>query len=274
MKQSKCYVFKLFRSILVAFICFSLYNGDVRSQPVSYSLDTGNFARLKYERLFFQPAMLSYISQVRIDAFYSRPFGIKELETRSVMVIYPFNNHRLVFSYGSTGGKLFSENELSLMHVVPITSNIFISTDFGWFNLNIAGYNHMSDFSLTEGVYYLRNNFNVGIRFINLSSGGNANSSRGSRRSVQYSLGHRLTERVTSNLSVLSESGYPATWAMSTILRLYTNFSFLMEAGEKPSVYSLGAEFQRSSYRFTYHLKLHQDLGSTSQLGVSYLIAR
>lgn len=274
MMNSNYYVFKLFRSILVAFICSTSYTGDVVSQTVSYSVTDGNFARMKEEKIFFQPAMFSHVTGVRIDAYYARPYGLKELETGSIMVIYPVKNHRLGFSFGSTGDKLFSESVLSLMHVLPIRSNIFLSTEIGWFSLNIAGFNHMSDYSATEGIYFLRNNFNGGLRFINIFSSGNANSSRGSNRSVQYILGYRLSERVATVFSVISESGYPVTWAASTNLRVFTNFAFLIEVGEKPSVYSFGAEFQRSGYRFTYYLKQHQDLGSTSQLGVSYDIAR
>jgi len=274
MMKSNYYVFKLLRGILVAFIFSTTYNGNLLSQTVSYSAGGGNFARLKEEKIFFQPWMFSHVTGVRIDAYYSHPYGIKELETGSIMVIYPISNHRLGFSYGSTGDKLFSENELSLLHVFPVRSNIFITTEIGWFSLNIAGFNHMSDYSATEGIYFLRNNFNAGLRFINLASSGNANSSRGSNCSVHYSLGYRLSDRVTTNFSVLSESGYPATWSLRTNLKVYPNFAFLIEAGEKPSVYSFGAEFQRSGYRFTYYLKQHQDLGSTSQLGVSYDIVR
>jgi len=190
------------------------------------------------------------------------------------MVFAPIGDHRLGFSYGLTGNTILSESALSFIHVLPLTSNVFITTDAGWFRFDIAGYENVSDYSISEGIYFLRNNFYGGLRFINIVSGGDAQSSRGTGRSVNYGLGYRLSERVKTHFAVLSESGYPTTWALGTNLKVHSNFSFLIEAGEKPSGYSFGAEFQSSGYRFTYHLKQHQDLGSTSQLGISYLLAR
>ena len=268
------YVFKLLITIIVAFIFFAMCNGNILSQTISYSVGTGNFARLKDEKIFFHPGMFNDVAGVRVDAYFSRPYGIKELEKGSFMVIYPVNSHRFGLSYGSTGNKIFSENELSLMHMFPLKSYLFLTNEFNWLSVSITGFDRMSDFSVTEGIYFTWNNINAGLRVVNIASSGTANSRTGTNRSIQYLLGYKPSVRVATNFAVISESGFPAAWVLSTNLMVYSNFALLIEVGEKPSVYSIGAELQRANYRFTYHLKQHQDLGSTSQIGVSYSFSR
>jgi len=242
----------------------------VQSQPEDAAFDGGNYARLNIERVLFHPALYHDISKRQFDAYFTRLYGLREMETRSLLLMLPWRKKRFCLSMTSFGGKVYSENGISCISVLPVMSGLWVTSELSWLAVTISGYGRMSDFAVTQGVFYDLSRCELGFRFINIISGGDAHTRNVRNRAFQLRAGASLSPAFKIAIGVLQETGYPALWVLENRLILGEILGLVAEIGANPSQYAFGIEINRRTIQFVYHLKQHPDLGSTSQFGVSY----
>ena len=192
--------------------------------------NTGNLARLNVERVLFHPGLLTKSFSFRVDAYYTRPFGIRELDTSSVLVSFPFTDNRFGIAFTTFGSDIYSENTVALIHVFPL------------------------------------------IRFINLVSGGDANSRSVQSRAFNLNAAYAPSARLSFASALLTESGLPTMFVFENRLKVQKFISFLSEIGTNPSHFGFGLELRFKKIMLDYHLKQHTELGITSRVGVSFLV--
>ena len=243
----------------------------VQSQSEDIEFDRGNYARLNIERVLFHPALYHDISERRFDAYYTRPYGLRELDTRSFLLMLPLGKKRFGLSMTTFGGKLYSETGASCISVLPVVAGLWVTSELTWLSVTISGYSRMSDFAVTQGLFYDISRYELGFRFLNIISGGDAHTRIGRNRAFQLRAGASLSPAFKIAVGMLQETGYPDLWVLENRLCFGEILGLVTEIGANPSQYAFGIEIKRRAVQFVYYLKQHPDLGSTSQFGVSYI---
>ncbi len=234
--------------------------------------NTGNLARLNVERVLFHPGLLTKSFSFRVDAYYTRPFGIRELDTSSVLVSFPFTDNRFGIAFTTFGSDIYSENTVALIHVFPLIRFINLTSELTWQPIEVRGFQRMSDISLSEGLHVRMSRLSIGFRFINLVSGGDANSRSVQSRAFNLNAAYAPSARLLFASALLTESGLPTMFVFENRLKVQKFISFLSEIGTNPSHFGFGLELRFKKIMLDYHLKQHTELGITSRVGVSFLV--
>lgn len=245
----------------------------VQSQSEDTVFNVGNYARLNIERVLFHPALYHDVSEIQFDAYFTRPYGLRELDTRSFLLMLPWGKKRFGLSMTSFGGKLYSETAVSCLSVLHVTAGLWITSELTWLPVTISGYRRMSDFAVNKGLFYHISRYELGFRFLNIVSGGDAHTRIGRNRAFQFRAGASLSPAFKIAVGMLQETGFPPLWILENRLCFGGILGLVTEIGANPSQYAFGIEIKLRAVQFVYYLKQHPDLGSTSQFGVSYRFA-
>lgn len=255
-------------SLYFAMMNLLILPGTAKSQTPRF--DHGILSRRSVERILFHPGMLRSLTGLHIEVFYTRPFGIRDLETRSMLLSAPWKNQTFGFTFTSFGGAVYTENKLTLTHVIQIAHSLYLTSELSWLPVKITGFEGTSDKSVSEGLYFENGSYLANIRMINIYSSGSANTREGRNKAIQMAAGFHPVRRLSTLVYFLSEKELPASWVFENRIALHETVTVAAEIGDNPGYYAFGFTIFHTGFQFAYTWKSHRDLGSTSQIGLSY----
>ncbi|MFC1556808.1 hypothetical protein ACFL5L_02350 [candidate division KSB1 bacterium] len=253
---------------VIIFVCASTYSCTAQSQ-LSANV---NIARVESEQALFQPAGLLHEHNFRFDLYSARLYGLSELGIVKGFLTVPLSVSRLGVSVTSFGGKLYSETGLGVMHVKLLGSSVSLSNEIHYLSVSIKEMGGRSDYSYSAGAAFSLSKLQLGIRFKNIVSGGNAHSGEIRKKAVQAGFTGVLTPGLIISAGFFKQQDYPAVAVVEGRLTMYNTITFTIANGINPSIYAIGAEIQKKRFRFMYNMKHHSLLGNTHQFGFSIFI--
>lgn len=251
----------LFFAILAAFV----QPGNSLSQDFEF----GNNAKTESEIVLFHPGIMTYNDDFVLETFYTRPFNLKELDTRSGILSIPMGCTRLGISFSSFGSKKFSETSGGFLLSWPILGIFGFSAEMKLFSTSITGYENKTSVNLNGGLFLKTEPVFMGIRYLN--SGQNKISVSGAKNLPGFHLffSAKLSKRLITEFGILNQEKFRNLYAWENRVALHEAFNLVFGISDNPSGYTFGLELIRGKFRFLYQFKDHSDLGITSQLGLS-----
>ncbi len=216
------------------------------------------------------PAGLSFTHSMQGCSFYSRPYGLKELETTFFGV--SFSRHRLSFGFGFQrfGFSRYRENTFYGGVSWRSTPRFFVGASLFWGQVQIPGYWSAHALGLNLGYF-----FQVSPRLSFAGSVQNATYARLARgenlpQELNAGLAYHPAQSALVSVQISKSSRFPASLRVGAewtfFRRLVLRSGFLTQ----PTRFTAGFGFHLGHFRLDYAYLTHAVLGGTHQFSVSF----
>lgn len=235
------------------------------------STSPGNYSRLIVKRTLFQPGLILDVQGKYFDVFYSKPYGLKELETVNGTIIIPGKDYYNGISIKKFGGGSYSELETTVLGVYKISRFFGICTDLRYTRLEIKGYKDRNNLTYSGGGCLYGGTFQIGVMARNLTQMGAGNLEE-RQKGLHISGKMLLTENILFLLGILNEESRRTVFSFESRLSITAKLAVSCGIGSNPGEYLLGLEIMGKEMKLTYYYRDHTDLGGTFELGISIIL--
>lgn len=237
--------------ILIYCFILLLFSEKVAAQE-QYFIDK----RMIFEDFYSTfPGEYDILSNNTISLFYSLPFNLKELSTKSLNIIIPIRNIiRFESLFSDFGSNKYGEKKIGISLSKNFGKYIAFGISFDFKKLKIKNYGELSEKNGGAGASL---NFKkVRISFFELL---NRNRQK-NMRFIQVSA--NTIENINFTCILKKEESYPLQKIcyftyFNKLAALFIGF------GENPAHYSLGISFLIRMFKISYQLKEDLNLGTT-----------
>ncbi len=219
------------------------------------------------DAIFMNCSGLAQLNSIALSAYYTRPFGIKELNFGSLAVIVPTSIGSFATGLISFGNELYREQSLILSLSRSAKQNIFYGLNLHYMKLQIDGYG--SDFSFSS-------DFGILIKVIPHMSWGffatNLNRALMGKTNdyLPKTFGTGIAifpvNDLILNLDIFKDSMFPLEFRCGIEYLLFHRLALRSGFSTEPAQFCAGLGFQFSHFEVDYGVTTHQDLGLTHHL--------
>lgn len=226
------------------------------------------------EALFENPALLTEVPELTLTAFYSQPFGIKELRLSSLAGSMNWAGFAFGLAIVDFGNDLYGDRRyhLAVSRNVLSTRRLALGASGTLRHLRISGYGDDSALLLNMGAQLrLSESFTLGSAFTNLL---NAQIGRRPERlpqSVCFGFAYAPTAAVMLQMDVYKLSQFPEEWRIGIEAKPFSVLMLRMGIATNPDRLAFGfaLKFFKASLQFTMYS--HTDLGWTQQYAITFM---
>jgi len=236
------------------------------------SIILGNYTRYTEERILFHPGLFTLQKNARFFVYYSRPFEMKELDTRSFLFTFPYRNTSFAVIFSSFGREVYNEQSASVISAHPVSKSVVFSAVVQTVKTNIPGFPAESDYSASFGALIRSSRILLGLRLLNAVSAGTAHTQTVSSKSVTIQAFLALTESFGLSVGYLKESGFTESALFESRLKLMNRIFLVSAVGINPLYYGGEAVLTFNRICFEYYVKEHSDLGTTIHCGIGFML--
>ncbi|MFC1564115.1 hypothetical protein ACFL6G_04220 [candidate division KSB1 bacterium] len=254
--------------IKICTVLFILYPAEIFCQNIA---QTGNLSRLAVNRTLFHPASMIAIEGKYMDVYYSRPYGMKELETVHGFGSFVWKRTANGISIMSFGKGVYTETESSIYNTLRITNNIGICSDLSFLLADIKNYKNIRSISYSGGFFIYSGWSAVSIIARNIAIASD-NQLESILKGIQIAGNFRLSENLTILTGFLKEENRDPSFSIEGRAGLLRYLLIAAGFGTNPDEYTAGAEIMKKNMNFSYYYRRHTDLGGTFELGISITI--
>lgn len=226
------------------------------------------------EALFENPALLAEIPELTLTAFYSQPFGIKELRLNSLAGSISWWGFAFGLALVDFGNDLYGDRRyhLAVARNVLSTRRLALGASGMWRHLRIRGYGDASALLLNVGLQLrMSESFTLGSAFTNLLNAGIGHRSERLPQSVCFGIAYAPTTTVLLQMDVYKQNPFPEEWRIGIEAKPFSLLLLRTGIATNPDRLSFGLalKFFRTSLQFTMYS--HTDLGWTQQYAITLM---
>jgi len=223
------------------------------------------------EVLFFNPAGLSLNSTFSIATFYSRPFGLKELDISALSFSYKMRHGIIAVAARLFGRNPYQERTLYTSFAVPVTPDLYLGATLKVLNVHIHNYGSASTTGIDLGFMARLSSkicWGVCVKNINRPRIGDYGELLPQRFSTGVSV--YPFEQMLISCDLVKDVRFPAEMRIGTNCNVTDILSVQMGIRNNPSRVSFGFRLNLSCAIFDYAVSKHYDLGLTHSVSLSF----
>ncbi|MFC1725761.1 hypothetical protein ACFL4T_09050 [candidate division KSB1 bacterium] len=249
----------LFRVLVLSFFIYLLSN-SLTAQELAH-LDK----RFLFEDVFSMfPGETGFVKNSSISFFYSIPYNLKDLSTRSLNISIPAGKFFSIETFFSDfGTDKYSEEKIGISIGKKILTHLAFGISLTGNRLSIRNYPNKTEENIGFGTTFKNNRLIFSFCHV-LKNGG-------MDKPVSYfESGAALSKRLHLYLLLKKENDFPVQKILTIFFR-ENLLSFDGGFGDNPSYYSLGFCYRIMRYRFSFKYKEDMNLGK-SQFFCFYIL--
>jgi competence ComEA-like helix-hairpin-helix protein len=220
------------------------------------------------------PAGMVYANHRKVEFFYNRPFGLKELTQQSIGYSDPllFNQHGVIGLGAMTYGfELYKETRLGLSYARALHPKLAVGGTLDYNQLSIKGYGQASCLGIDIGVLtVLHPSLTVGFRLDNLNQPEIGKQNESIPLTYRAGLAYFLDEQTTILMDWYYEPEFDLSIQTGLELSLVEFLSLQVGYATQPATLSGGFGLHYGNLDVMYAVSSHSDLGLSHAVGIGF----
>ncbi len=225
------------------------------------------------EAIFINSSGLAQSQGFSSSIYYTRPFGIKELNYGSLVAMTSTPLANVAAGCINFGNELYSEISLILAVARPLGQNFYYGINLHYMKLQIDGYG--SDFSLAiDSGFLVRLNehLNWGFFATNITRASIANSSDHLPQTFSSGISYKPRNDLLVNLDLHKDVVFPLEFRIGIEYMPLNRLALRTGIVSEPTQFAFGIGFIFSHVTVDYAMTTHQILGISHHLSVQLQI--
>jgi hypothetical protein len=224
------------------------------------------------EALLDNPALLANLAGSTFTAFYSHPFGIKELRLSSYSGSLCYANWALGAAFVDLGHALYSDRRyhLALARSFLPAQRMTIGLSGTLRHLRISEYGDDSAMLLNLGMHFrLSEAILLGSAFANLLDATLGQQQEQLPRQVCFGLAYLPTRTLTLQMDLYKQNDFSEEWRLGIEVNPLAPLLLRFGVGTNPDRLTCGLALQVFKFNLQFAAFSHTDLGWTEQFAVT-----
>jgi hypothetical protein len=221
------------------------------------------------DAIFLNCSGLAQITRPSLSAFYSRPYGIKELNYGSLAIVTPTKIGAFATGMIFFGNEIYQEQSILFSYNRSIRQRFYYGFNLHYMKLQISGYG--SDFSLGIDFGFLMNitpRLNWGFFTTNLNRASPGRSGENMPQTFQTGISFIPVDHFILNLDIYKDSLFPLDLRGGFEYTLLQRIAFRSGFSTEPAQFCAGIGFLFSRFIVDYAITTHQSLGLSHHLSL------
>ncbi|UCE06875.1 MAG: hypothetical protein JSW07_02210 [bacterium] len=221
------------------------------------------------DAIFINCSGLAQLTKTSFSAFYTRPFGMKELSYGSLATIVPTSIAAFAAGLTSFENELYREQSLILSVNRSMKQKFYYGFNLHYMKLQISGYG--SDFSLGLDMGFLIKitpKLNWGFFATNLNRASMGQNQDYLPQTFSTGLSIFPINALTLNVDIFKDSLFPLELRCGIEYLLFHRFALRSGFSTEPAQFCAGFGFLFSHFEVDYAVTSHQSLGLTHHFSV------
>lgn len=226
------------------------------------------------EALFANPALLAGLPGLSFTAFYSHPFGIKELRLSSFSASVSKASLALGAAVVDFGNAIYSDRwyHLAVSRTVLSKQKLALGLSTTLRHLRITGYGDDSAILLNFGTQLrLSKSITLGSAFNNFLNATIGQQQEKLPRSASLGFAYSPTATVTLHTEVYKQNNFPEEWRLGIEANPLPLLLLRTGIGTNPDRLTFGLALRLLKISLQFAAFSHTDLGWTEQFAVTFL---
>ncbi|NOY60688.1 MAG: hypothetical protein GXO75_17415 [Calditrichaeota bacterium] len=227
------------------------------------------------ENILLNPAAISFLNGLTVHLFYTKPFGLAEINHGNVSVIFPWSTTSFGFGVQSFGNDKYSENTFYAALSVSIFRNIFVGSTIRSANLNISGYGHTGTFVVDFGVWAkLAPSVYWGTSIKNIANAKIGKSQEELPQAMTTGFMLSPIKQFSLTIDMNKDTRFPADIRSGAEYRLLKRLALRAGIGSAPQRFAAGFGVGFNKFRIDYCFTNHSELGFTHLFSLTFYNGR
>lgn len=221
--------------------------------------------------IFYNPAGLSYFSNNYAGFSYiPSPFGLKELSTAYLSLVYPFKSGTFGAGVMIYGFELYKETQFAFCYSKSLSNNFSIGITSIYKNLSIKNYGTKGYFIFNAGsTVRLTDNFNLGFSIENFLRTSIRKEDNQFPVILSSGIYYKPVEALNIFASIIKELNYNFSFRSGIEYELLNFLTLRIGTMNQPEEFSGGFGFVYKFISLDYAALSHPDLGITHTFGLA-----
>lgn len=221
--------------------------------------------------LFSNPAGLSTLSVPELNVSAFRPFGLKELQTASLVFGFKINESAIGLGAITTGLLPYKENQFSVGFAHPLTKNLSAGLTINMLQVTIEKYGSASAFTVDGGLLFQPvEGIQAGFSVFNFGKSAIGKSKDDLPSGWRSGLSAWIENRLLLSCEWYQQAGYEPDFRFGLEFPVHEYVTLRTGLSTDPYQVSLGTGFSFFNVNLDYAWKNHPDLGVTHQFSMGY----
>jgi len=219
------------------------------------------------DAIFINCSGLAQLKGLALSAYYTRPFGMKELNFGSLAAIVPTSIGSFATGLASFGNEIYREQSVILSLSRSVKQNIYYGFNLHYMKLQISGYG--SDFSFGLDIGFLVRiipKMRWGFFATNLNRAAMGKTSDNLPQTFGTGIAIFPVEDLTLDLDIFKDSMFPLEFRCGIEYLLFHQIALRTGFSTEPAQFAAGLGFLFSHFELDYAVTTHPDLGLTHHL--------
>lgn len=220
--------------------------------------------------IYWNPAGIGRITGSQLTAFYSQPFGLKELSFGVVGYVHRLPWGCFGLGYETFGNRLYEEKTYLLSYGQALEKRISIGANLRVMRLWIEGYGSDTAFGLDFGLLAkLGKGLNWGIFTRNLNTPRIGRAKEKLPQSLTAGLSFRPVEGLIIGCDVYKDIRFPSQVRVGQEYRVLPYLTLRMGVVTNPSRFAAGFGLDLKMFKIDYAFFTHRALGASHQTSLT-----
>lgn len=216
------------------------------------------------EAIFINCSGLAQLRKSAFSVFYTRPFGMKELNYVSFAAIFPTQIGIFATGITSFGNEIYHEQSLLISMNRAMKQKLYYGFNLHYMKLQINNYG--SDFSLKVDAGFLLKivpNLNWGFFVTNINRASLGRTSENLPQTFSSGISIFPANDLILNIDIYKDSMYPLEFRCGIEYELFNRIALRSGFSTAPSQFCVGFGLLFSYFDVNYAVTTHQSLGLT-----------
>lgn len=223
------------------------------------------------DAIFINCSGLAQVTNTSFSVFYTRPFGMKELNYGSVSAVVPTSFGKFATGLTSFGNEFYHEQSFILSINRSARQNIYYGFNLHYMKLQISGYG--SDFSFGVDLGFLIKmapKLSWGFFATNLNRATMGRTDDLLPQTFCTGISMFPINDLILNLDIFKDSMFPLEFRCGIEYLLFHRIALRSGFSTEPAQFCAGFGFLFSRFEVDYAVTTHQNLGLTHHLSLQF----
>ena len=221
------------------------------------------------DAIFLNCSGLAQLTGTSVSLFYTKPFGIKELNYGSLSTIVPTRMGNFAAGLISFGNEIYHEQSLIFSLSRSAKKNFFYGFNLHYMKLQIDGYGSDFSFGVDLGLLFkMTPQVNWGFFATNLNRATMGRADENLPQTFCTGVAIFPANDLILNLDIFKDAIFPLEFRGGIEYLLFQRIAIRSGFSTQPAQFCAGCGFLFSNFEVDYAITTHQSLGLTHHLSV------
>lgn len=221
------------------------------------------------DAIFVNCSGLAQLNGASFSVFYTRPFGMKELNYGSLAAIVPTAIGNFATAVISFGNEIYHEQSFIFSISRSTNQNFYYGFNLHYMKLQIAGYGSDFCYGVDLGfLFKIAPKLSWGFFATNLNRASMGKISENLPQTFCTGISLLPIDNLILNLDLFKDSIFPIDFRCGIEYVLFQRIAFRSGFSTAPAQFCAGFGFLFSHFEVDYSVTTHQSLGSTHHLSL------